>query len=185
VTSAAAACHNAIVMNPPGNVLRPFALALAFVLAAACVPARAAAVGEAAPAFTLRDASGATVSLEALRGRVVLLDFWASWCGPCRRSFPWMGEMQRRYGAQGLAVVAVNVDRRRGDADRFLDAVPAGFAVVFDASGSTPSAYAVPAMPTSYLIDAAGRIAHVEPGFRDETTGDMEARIRALIGKRS
>jgi len=148
----------------------------------AAPPAAAAGAGEAAPAFALQTAAGDTVSLERLRGKVVYVDFWASWCGPCRRSFPWMNEMHRKYGGKGLAIVAVNVDKKRADAERFLAQVPAEFTIVYDMPGTTPAAYAVKGMPSSYLIDAAGRIVAVEQGFRDERAAELEAQVRTMIG---
>ena len=89
--------------------------------------ARALVPGEAAPAFVLPTAAGETLDLASLRGKVVYVDFWASWCTPCRRSFPWMSDMQARYRDAGLVVVGVNVDKRRADAERFLDDVPPAF----------------------------------------------------------
>ena len=145
-------------------------------------PAAAAALGDPAPAFALQTAAGDTVSLERLRGKVVYVDFWASWCGPCRRSFPWMNEMHRKYGGNGLAIVAINVDKKRADAERFLSQVPAAFTIVYDMPGATPTAYAVKGMPSSYLIDAAGRIVAVEQGFREERAAELEAQVRAMIG---
>src|SRR5438552_16018809 len=101
--------------------------------------AAAVGVGERAPPFALPTAAGDTVSLERLRGKVVYVDFWASWCGPCRRSFPWMNEMQRRYGSHGLSIVAINVDKKRADASRFLTETPAEFTVVYDSPGAGPA----------------------------------------------
>ena len=150
----------------------------AFVLAA---PARAAGQGDAAPAFSLPDASGAATTLASLRGRVVYVDFWASWCTPCRRSFPWMNALHARYGSQGL--VAINVDKRRDDAARFLRDTPAQFAVLYDAQGTVPSAYDVREMPSSYLIDRDGTIVLAEQGFHDERKDAVEARIRDLLAK--
>ena len=144
---------------------------------------RAAGIGEPAPAFALPTASGETLALSRFAGKVVYVDFWASWCGPCRQSFPFMNELQQRYGPQGLAIVAINVDKMRADADRFLAQYPASFSVVFDPAGNAPAAYAVPGMPTSYLIDARGNIVHVESGFVDEHRADLEARIRAQLGR--
>ena len=138
-------------------------------------------VGESAPAFVLPTAAGESVALDKLKGRVVYVDFWASWCAPCRRSFPWMNEMQQKYGARGLTVVGVNVDKRRPDAERFLLQTPAAFTVVYDEPGKTPEAYAVKAMPSSYLIDATGKVVAVESGFRDEQKAALEERIRALL----
>jgi cytochrome c biogenesis protein CcmG, thiol:disulfide interchange protein DsbE len=164
--------HNAIVMRLP-------ALLLAAVLLAPL--AHAAEPGEAAPAFSLPTAKGDAVALEKLRGKVVYVDFWASWCGPCRRSFPWMSEMQQKYGTRGLVVVAINVDKKRADADRFLAQTPAGFTVVYDEAGATPSTYGVKGMPSSYLIDAQGKVTFVERGFLDEHKAELEQRIAALV----
>jgi thiol-disulfide isomerase/thioredoxin len=147
-------------------------------------PAGASATGDVAPGFVLPTAAGDAVSLERLRGKVVYVDFWASWCGPCRRSFPWMNAMHRKYGDRGFTIVAINVDRKRADAERFLGEVPAEFTVVYDAPGATPAAYAVKGMPSSYLIDAAGTIVAVEQGFRAERAGEIEAKVRAMIGAR-
>ena len=158
---------------------------LAFVAALAAAPAAfALAVGDVAPPLALPDGVGQPVDLAKLRGSVVYVDFWASWCGPCKRSFPWMNEMSRKYASKGLHVVAINVDKKRDDADRFLKASPAEFTVVYDAAGSTPAAWQVKSMPSSYLVDASGRIAWVENGFKDERKAEVEERIRAAIAAR-
>ena len=108
---------------------------------AAAPEALAVRAGEPAPAFTLATSRGDAIDLAGLRGRVVYVDFWASWCTPCRRSFPWMNALHARYGSEGLAIVGINVDKRRADADRFLADVPAAFAIVFDPAGATPAAW--------------------------------------------
>ena len=144
----------------------------------------AADVGEPAPPFSLTTADGDTIALADLRGRVVYVDFWASWCAPCRRSFPWMNEMQQRYADRGLTIIAVNVDRRRADAEQFLQINTARFAVVYDDRGATPEAYSVKGMPSSYLIDARGTVVDVELGFRDDRKDAMEDQIRALLSSR-
>ena len=144
--------------------------------------ARAANVGAPAPGLALPTASGETVALDQMRGKVVYVDFWASWCGPCRKSFPWMAEMQKKYGPSGFTVVAVNVDKKRPDAERFLQATPAQFTVVYDPAGTAPAAWDVKAMPTSYIIDAKGNVAMVESGFKDENVPELENRIKALVG---
>ena len=159
-----------------------FLLAL-LVACVACTAAQAATPGSAAPPFALPDATGATVSLARLRGRVVYVDFWASWCAPCRRSFPWMNALQARYGKDGLAIVGINVDKRREDAERFLRDTPASFTVVYDAQGATPAAYDVKGMPSSYLIDRKGNVAAIEEGFHDERRDEVEARIRARLAQ--
>ena len=120
----------------------------AALLLALSASAMAAAPGAPAPAFALEGRSG-PVSLSAYQGKYVYLDFWASWCTPCKRSFPWMGELQKRYGDAGLQVVAVNVDASRADAERFLAHTPAGFVVAWDPTGSTAKQYAIKGMPSS------------------------------------
>ena len=144
--------------------------------------ANAADVGAPAPALALPTAGGETVALEALRGKVVYVDFWASWCAPCRKSFPWMADMQKKYGASGFTVVAVNVDKKRPDAERFLQSTPAQFTVVYDPAGTTPTAWNVKAMPTSFVIDSRGSVAMVEAGFREENVTELEGRIKLLVG---
>ena len=142
-------------------------------------------IGGPAPAFSSKRVdTGGTLDLASLRGKPVVLNFWASWCGPCKRSFPWMNELAQRYGASGLTVVAVNVDKKRADADRFLEATPAQFTVVYDAAGTTPAAWAVKGMPSSYLVDRSGRVVMVEQGFRDEQKAGVENRIRELLAAR-
>jgi thiol-disulfide isomerase/thioredoxin len=160
------------------------ALALALTAGALAANATAAGTGERAPAFSLPTATGDSVALSGLAGKVVYVDFWASWCAPCRRSFPWMNELHQRYAGRGLVIVAINVDRSRVDAERFLAQYPAAFGVVYDPAGASPAAYAVPGMPTSYLIDPRGTIVHVEQGFGDDRKAALEARIRALLGDR-
>jgi thiol-disulfide isomerase/thioredoxin len=121
------------------------------------------------------------MDLAALKGRVVYLDFWASWCGPCRKSFPWMSDMQARYGNQGLSVVAVNLDQDRALAARFLAAYPPGFTVAYDPQGVSAERYDVKGMPSSYLIDRDGRVHMRHVGFRAQDTGQYETEIRALL----
>ncbi len=138
--------------------------------------------GQPAPALQLPGTAG-PVDLAALKGRVVYLDFWASWCVPCRLSFPWMNEMQARYGARGLQVLAVNLDAQRRAADSFLAQVPARFAVAYDSSGDTPRRYGVKAMPTSVLVGADGAVLQQHAGFRDDDRAALEAAIVTALGQ--
>ena len=89
-------------------------------------------------------------TLGEISGRVVWVDFWASWCAPCRRSFPWMNQMHQRYSRQGLQIIAVNVDKDRAAAEQFLAETPAAFPLRFDPDGTLAEAFNVEAMPTSY-----------------------------------
>ena len=144
--------------------------------------AHAAAAGGMAPAFDLPGPT-ARVRLADLRGRFVFLDFWASWCAPCKLSFPWMRQMQASYGPAGLRVVAISVDARRSDADKFLAAAPVNFAVAFDPAGDTPKAYAIKAMPSSFLIAPDGRILFTHAGFREDDKSGLEDRIRGALAR--
>ena len=130
-----------------------------------------------APSFTLAARSG-TVSLDSLRGKAVLVDFWASWCVPCRGSFPWMRGLHERYTDKGLAIVAIDLDKDREAADRFLEQYPAPFTVAFDPSGHTAEAYRVAAMPTMFLVARDGTILHTHTGFDLKKTAEVENLIR-------
>jgi thiol-disulfide isomerase/thioredoxin len=118
-------------------------------------------------------------------GDVVWLDFWASWCVPCRHSFPWMNAMQKKYGPLGLTVVAVNLDSDRAEADRFLASMPAGFKVQFDPEGELAKRYAVEAMPSSYVLDRTGRVIEHHLGFKESKEAKYEASIRMALGLES
>ena len=130
--------------------------------------------------FTLPTASG-TVRLAEHRNEVVYLDFWASWCIPCRKSFPWMNEMTRRYGKQGLTVLAVNLDKERELAEQFLHEIPAKFTIADDPEGKVAEQYEVQGMPSSYIIDRWGHIVRVHLGFRESDTRDMEHVLRQAL----
>jgi thiol-disulfide isomerase/thioredoxin len=124
-----------------------------------------------------------SLNLQQYRGKVVLVDFWASWCQPCRRSFPWLSEMQRKYQDQGLVVIGVNVDHERTDADRFLKEVPAGFTLVFDPAGTLATQYEVPGMPSSYVYGRDGVLITKHIGFRESSEAERETQIQALLAQ--
>jgi cytochrome c biogenesis protein CcmG/thiol:disulfide interchange protein DsbE len=167
--------------------VRRFILALLIV----CVPVvpalakkspDAGASATPAPAFDLPGRTG-RVSLDALRGKVVYVDFWASWCEPCRKSFPWLSALHTRYSAKGLVIVAINLDKERTAADAFLEQYPAPFLVAFDPFGKTAEAFDVPAMPSSYLIGPTGIIMHAQAGFDPKETGRIENLIKEALAQ--
>lgn len=140
--------------------------------------------GREAPGFSLPARDGKQLKLADFKGKVVYLDFWASWCGPCRKSFGWMNEAQAKYGAQGLQIIGVNLDEKEADAQNFLKETAAKFNVVFDQSGKLPSTYGVKGMPTSFLIGRDGKVIAEHVGFKDADRTALEARIQsALEGK--
>ena len=121
------------------------------------------------------------LDLSRYHGQVVVVDFWASWCKPCRQSIPWLNSLKARYGASGLTIVGVNVDAERRDADRFLRDVPIEFDVMFDPQGNVARQFKVQAMPTSYVVDRNGKIVATHLGFRDAKKAETEAAIKALL----
>jgi len=122
-----------------------------------------------------------TLDLEPYRGKVVVVDFWASWCKPCRQSIPWLNEMRTRYGSEGLVVIGVNVDAKQGDASRFLREVPADFDIVYDPGGQLAEHYHVTGMPASFVYDRSGHLAEQHLGFRDADRAPYEAAIQKLL----
>lgn len=161
------------VFSPPGGGRRRVA-ALAWLGAVALgfgSAAHAVDVGQVAP----------KLGASAPHTRLVYVDFWASWCGPCRESFPWMNAMQTKYGPQGLRVVGINVDQKPEDMKAFLKEFPATFEVVADPKGEQPKAWGVKGMPTAYLVDAQGVVRKVHMGFKRAQADDMEASIRELL----
>lgn len=117
------------------------------------------------------------------RGRVVIVDFWASWCKPCRQSIPWLNSMRARYGASGLDVIGVNVDAERSDADRFLRDVPIEFEIVFDPNGDLAKKFKVQGMPSSYVFDRNGVLVETHLGFRDAKKAQHEAALMNLLNQ--
>ena len=129
--------------------------------------------GELAPDFTLADIEQGkpAFTLSDLRGKVVYLDFWASWCAPCLKSLPLYNELHAKYQSQGFEVVGINIDNPIEDGLDFLLDTPLDFKIPVDPDGEVPTLYDVFGMPTSYLIDREGVVRLVHMGFRD---GDME-----------
>ena len=162
--------------------LRRTALCLTTLAALAAPPAAwSLDTGAAAPDLNLPGLKEA-VTLAAMKGKVVYVDFWASWCGPCKQSFPFMNELQAKYRAQGFEVLAVNLDAKRDDADKFLAEVPAQFTVAFDAKGDSAKRFDIKGMPSSYLIGRDGKVAAAHKGFKAQDRQELEARIAQALG---
>jgi len=123
------------------------------------------------------------LDLSDYRGKVVYMDFWASWCPPCRISFPLLNELHNELRAEGFEVVAINVDENREDLLRFLEQCPVDFTIAVDPEGKCPEAFDVVAMPSSYLIDRKGIIRHVHQGFRKEDIEAIRQLVRALLAE--
>lgn len=157
------------------------ALAGAALLTTRGADAAGGSVGATAPALSLPDRKGALVSIESLRGRVVLVDIWASWCPPCKAAFPAYDALFREYRQRGLDVLAVNVDEKRSAADAFLEGRDFQVRVLFDPKGSAPTGFKLRAMPTSYLIDRRGTTRFSHEGFNDKVLAQYRREIEQLL----
>jgi cytochrome c biogenesis protein CcmG/thiol:disulfide interchange protein DsbE len=127
---------------------------------------------------------GESTELDALRGKVVYLDFWASWCVPCRQSFPWMQTIETTYESKGFTVIAVNLDHDRADADAFLKQFQPDFQVRFDPEGRLAQQFNVRGMPTSVLIDRHGAVRFTHIGFRPQDGAKHTRQIEQLLAEK-
>ncbi|RLA31731.1 MAG: TlpA family protein disulfide reductase [Gammaproteobacteria bacterium] len=121
------------------------------------------------------------IDLTAHKGKVVIVDFWASWCVPCRRSFPWLNEMQAKYADQGLVIIGVNEDTSEEEVAGFLADYPARFEIVRDNEGSLATEFGVVAMPSSYIIGRDGKIVTRHLGFKTKLMDEYEATIQEIL----
>ena len=157
----------------------------AFSLAA--MPVHAVESGEAAPAFTAArlDAAGQPLGLASLRGQVVYVDFWASWCVPCRLSMPALDALYAKNQSRGFVVVGINKDVAAADAQRFLERVRVSFPLVADGDDAIARSFRVKAMPSGYLIDRRGTVRYVHRGFTAETGAALEKQVDGLLNEGS
>lgn len=147
--------------------------------------ATALEAGDRAPEFALPALDGkGTVSLAQYRGKVVYLDFWASWCAPCLKAIPEIEAMRKELASAGFQVVAVNLDQNTKKALCFLEKNPIGYPSASDPKGRLPKQFGVDTMPTSYLIDGEGVIRLVHRGFQRGDGVKLRAEIRKLLGGR-
>jgi cytochrome c biogenesis protein CcmG/thiol:disulfide interchange protein DsbE len=179
-----AACVGGPTMSAKSGVrLRAvtFGLFLAAVLSpAAAHPAPPVAAQPVAPAIDLPTEDG-RIKPADLAGKLVYVDFFASWCGPCKVSFPWLKAMHGQYAAEGLVIVAVNVDKNRGDAAQFIAHYSPPFLIGYDPAGRTAAAFHVEGMPSSFLISPTGTILYSHVGFDSKDAAKIEAQIKKAL----
>jgi thiol-disulfide isomerase/thioredoxin len=163
-------------------MVKPF---LAAVLLLSTQAALAVAVGDAVPGCALSPLGGSKTSdLSQYHGKVVYVDFWASWCGPCAQSFPFLNELHGQFKDQGLQIVGVNLDENVEEAKDFLAQNPAQFTIVADVSKQCAKDFGVKAMPSSYLIDRNGKVHHVHLGFRPGEAQALRELVEKLLGEK-
>jgi peroxiredoxin len=153
------------------------------ILGAVLLAQSALALANPSPAqnFTLKSAQGSNIRLSEYRGQVVLVNFWASWCGPCRQEFPHLDDLHRRYAGLGFTVFGVNVEQNRQQAEKVLRDIPVTFPILFDDDNVVSKLYSVDAMPMSVLIDRAGNLRYVHRGYKPGYEAIYDKQIRALI----
>jgi thiol-disulfide isomerase/thioredoxin len=145
-------------------------------------PAYAVDVGQPIPKCDVTALGGGqTFDLSRYKGKVLYVDFWASWCGPCAKSFPFLNEMHQQFTDKGLQIVGVNLDENMDDAKAFLVKFPSSFTVMADISKECAKGFDVKAMPSSYLIDRKGNVQHIHMGFRSGEAKDIRAQVEKLL----
>lgn len=135
-----------------------------------------------APDFTLKSKSGSNLRLSEQRGNVVLINFWASWCGPCRQEMPLLDDIYQKYNRLGFTIFGVNVDKDSSKADSILNDIPVSFPVLYDPTGTVSKQYDVDAMPTTVIVDRDGNMRFLhrgyKPGYEDEYVSQIKKLIR-------
>ncbi|MDQ2076632.1 TlpA disulfide reductase family protein [Marinimicrobium sp. ABcell2] len=141
----------------------------------------AGAHAEPAPDFTLKTDSGENLRLAEQRGKVVMINFWASWCAPCREEMPILDELYQRYERAGFTLFGVNVEQDNRAAKRFLEDVGVSFPILYDPTSEVSRKYQVSAMPTTVMVDRDGQVRYVNRGYRPGDEEKYRAQIRELI----
>jgi peroxiredoxin len=145
------------------------------------VPALAGTAGGPAPSFALPARDGATVSLSQYKGQVVMINFWASWCGPCRQEMPLLDDIYKKYGKMGFTLIGVNVEPDRKAAESWLKQTPVTFPVLFDTKSEVSRLYSVSGMPTTVFIDRKGNLREVHQSYKPGDENGYLDQIRALM----
>lgn len=134
-----------------------------------------------APDFTLKSNSGENLRLAEQRGEVVMLNFWASWCGPCREEMPHLNKLNEEYKDLGFKLLGINVDEKRKDADRAIDRLKVAFPVLFDSDNSVAELFKVDSMPTTIIIDRDGNVQHLHRGYKKGYEDDYKEQVSSLV----
>ncbi|MDP9141908.1 MAG: TlpA family protein disulfide reductase [Pseudomonadota bacterium] len=140
-------------------------------------------VGDAAPALSAPQQDGTPFALDSLKGRVVYVDFFASWCAPCAEALPALDALYRKHADKGLTVVAVNVDTERAAALKMLKRIPVSYPVVFDPAGVWPETFGLRGMPSGYLLDRTGVVRFIKTGYQAKDLPKLVAAIEAELGR--
>lgn len=168
--------------SKPRMSTRAILIGASFALLFSAVSASALQAGANAPEIGLEDQNGAQVRMSELRGKVVVVDFWASWCGPCRQEIPFLNELQAEFG-DDLVIIGVNLDRDEDNMEEFLEDNPMNFRVVHDEGQRVAARYRPERMPSSYIVDRQGVVRHVHLGFEASDRAEFRAHVAELISR--
>lgn len=160
-----------------------FILLLTLVVAAPAFAGGGKDAFKAAPNVAFTTIDGKTIHLADLHGKVVLVDFWASWCIPCRKSFPEIEGLHKEFASKGLVVLAVTVDEERKNADAFLEMFQHTMTIVTDPHGSVAEAFKVSAMPSTMIVDRAGNLRYTHKGYTDKVLASYRSQVVALLAE--
>ena len=145
------------------------------------LPALAGPTGSPAPTFTLASRAGQDVSLAQYKGQVVMLNFWASWCGPCRQEMPLLESIYKKYNKMGFTLIGVNVEPDSNAANEWLKATPVSFPILYDRDSKVSKLYDVAGMPSTVIIDRSGKLRVLHRGYKAGDENEYLDSIRTLI----
>lgn len=134
-----------------------------------------------APDFTLKSSSGKNIKLSELRGQVVMINFWASWCAPCRQEMPLLEQLYKKYQPMGFTLLGINVEDDPNAATKWLKGKELSFPILFDSQSEASELYNVSAMPTTLIIDRDGNMRYYHRGYVPGTEDEYQQQIRALL----
>lgn len=165
----------------PSACHRPIRALLLILLAVVALPAGSVTLQERAPDFTLKSLEGSNLRLEEYRGQVVLINFWASWCGPCRQEMPLLDRLHQRYVDAGFSVLGVNVEGEEAPARSLVDRIPVTFPVLIDTGQAVSELYRLQAMPSTVVVDRDGVVRYIHRGYKPGDEAKYVEVVKALI----
>ena len=163
------------------NFLTFFLAGMALLLSTTSSYAASETLSGKAPNFTLKSRSGKNIKLSELRGQVVMINFWASWCGPCRKEMPLLEQIYKKYKKLGFTLLGVNVEQDTKAAKRYLKDVKVSFPILFDTTNKTSKLYNISAMPTTVMVDRHGNMRYLHKGYKPGYENDYKKQIKQLL----
>ena len=148
-----------------------------------CTQSWAVSLNEQAPDFHAKSTQGPNLRLAEYRGKVVLLNFWATWCGPCRQELPELNQLHDKLSGQGLVIMGMNIDNKTQDVFSFLKDVPVNFPVLLDPKQKVSQNYSVSGMPNTFILDRDGKVRHIHKGYQPGVIDQYEKEIRTLLNE--